>query len=185
MENKNYRLGDVLIEQGLITDDHLFEALQIQKKDNRKLGDIIVAEGWVDAGTVARVLAETNHLPFVDLTRVSIEENLFGLIPYEVLRKHKILPIKLEDGCLTVATNDPLDVQALQEAQYLSGCQVKPVVAVLKDILAHIDNFLETLHTIRASKKRDETDPEDIPIIKLVESIISKAIKKRAPHIPF
>ncbi|MCA9401872.1 MAG: Flp pilus assembly complex ATPase component TadA, partial [Candidatus Omnitrophica bacterium] len=185
MDKKEVKLGDVLIEKGLINNDQLLQALQRQKDDGRKLGEILVETGVITEQQVAHVIADIYNLTFVHLNDVRIDETVYGVVPSPVLKKHNILPLELSEDILTVATNNPLDVEALQEIQYVCGKQVRPVVAGKQDISNHLDNYFDNLNTLQGGKKGDTTGANETPIIKLVESIISMAIKERASDIHF
>src|SRR5262245_2903052 len=109
-ESKSVKLGQILLEEGLITHDQLLEALDLQQVNNLKLGDILIERGYVSDFQIAQVLANTYHLPFMRLANLDIDENLFAILPFEVLKKLKVLPLELKDQDLSVATSNPLDV---------------------------------------------------------------------------
>lgn len=181
---KNIKLGERLLSEGLISNEQLIEVLQIQKEDGRKFGEIVVERGLISDGQLAQILAESHLLPFVSISDMEIEDRFFSVINTEILHKYKVFPVGLDEQCLTIATNDPLDVSALQEIQYLSGLQVKPVVAGLLDINSALERFTETMHAVQFNQKTTAKDDFDAaPVIKLVENIIGKAIKERASDI--
>ncbi len=180
--NKALKLGEILLEDGLITHEQLMEALQVQKTDekNRKLGEILVDQGYVQDQEMAKILSDIYQLPFVNLSEVLIDESIFQKVPSDMLRKYRVIPINVEDQFLVVATNNPLDVSAFQEIQYVCGLQVKPVMASTQDILQHLDKFSEV---IDVTEKTKLAEGETKSVIKLVESIIIQAIKERTSDI--
>ncbi|MCA9408245.1 MAG: Flp pilus assembly complex ATPase component TadA [Candidatus Omnitrophica bacterium] len=185
-EFKNVRIGDILLERGIINSDQLTECLQIQQTDDRKIGEILVDKGFVTDEEISQVLAEIYEIPYVNLTEIKIPNTVYEILPIEILRKYKVLPLELDNQILKIATNNPLDVTAMQEIQYLSGFQIDPVIACAKDLNIHLESFIETMHTLQGSGKNpDVVGASEIPIIKLVDSIISKAIKERASDIHF
>ncbi len=180
--NKALKLGEILLEEGLITHDQLMEALNLQKNDtqNRKLGEILVEQGFVKDQDITKILADVYQLPFVNLGEILIDESVFQKVPSDMLRKYQVIPISIEEQFLVVATNNPLDVSAFQEIQYVCGLQVKPVMACTQDILDHLDKFSEV---IEVTEKTKLAEGETESVIKLVESIIIQAIKERASDI--
>ncbi len=183
-ENKILKLGEILLEEGLISHDQLMECLQIQKKDGRLLGEILIAKGLVSDKEISQILARTYQLPYVDLSTTTIDEKVFGIVSHELISKHKVIPIELKGSLLTVATNNPLDVTAFQEIQYMSGLQVKPVIASLPDIIEHLSKYSDSMQAMHAINRGQDTRGESsAPVVKLVESIIMKAIQERASDI--
>ncbi len=182
-ENKILKIGEMLIAQGFITQQQFNAALQIQETDNRKLGEILVAEGFISDQQLSKVLASIYQLPFVNLADIQIAEGVFGVVAVDILEKYKVFPIEQKGITLTVATNNPLDVAALQEIQYMSGFQVKPVLAGLNDIEFHLKKHSEAIHAVRTIKMSKDSGADAAPIIKMVESLVGLAIKERVSDI--
>ncbi|MBP6344230.1 MAG: Flp pilus assembly complex ATPase component TadA [Candidatus Omnitrophica bacterium] len=182
-ENKTDKLGEVLIAEGLINRQQLGSALQIQNNDNRRLGDILVSEGFVSDVQLSQILARIHKLPFVNLADIQIKEDVFAVVAMDLLEQHKVLPIEIKGITLVVATNNPLDVSGLQEIQYMSGLQVKPVIAGREDIETHLKKYSESIHTVRTIKLVKDSGADSAPIIKMVEALIGMAIKERVSDI--
>lgn len=182
-ENKTDKLGEVLIAEGLINRQQLGSALQIQNNDNRRLGDILVSEGFVSDVQLSQILARIHKLPFVNLADIQIKEEVFAVVAMDLLEQHKVLPIEIKGITLVVATNNPLDVSGLQEIQYMSGLQVKPVIAGREDIETHLKKYSESIHTVRTIKLVKDSGADSAPIIKMVEALIGMAIKERVSDI--
>jgi type IV pilus assembly protein PilB len=180
--NRALKLGEILLEDGLITHEQLMEALQIQKSDdqNRKIGEILVEKGYVDDKQMTEILADIYQLPYVDLSEVLIDESVFQKVPSDMLHRYKVIPINMEDQFIVVATHNPLDVSAFQEIQYACGFQVKPVMASTQDIADHLEKFSEVMDVTEKTKL---AEGETQSVIKLVESVIIQAIKERASDI--
>jgi len=176
-------LGEVLIAEGLINRQQLGSALQIQNNDNRRLGDILVSEGFVSDVQLSQILARIHKLPFVNLADIQIKEEVFAVVAMDLLEQHKVLPIEIKGITLIVATNNPLDVSGLQEIQYMSGLQVKPVIAGREDIETHLKKYSEAIHTVRTIKLVKDSGADSAPIIKMVEALIGMAIKERVSDI--
>jgi type IV pilus assembly protein PilB len=182
-ENKMLKLGEILIAEGLITQQQFKSALQIQETDSRKLGEILVAHGFISDQQLSKTLARIYQLPFINLADIQISEEVLGVVAMDILEKYNILPISLQGITLTVATNNPLDVTALQEIQYMSGLQVKPVLAGLTDITMHLKKYSESIQAVRTIKMSKDSGADAAPIIKMVEALIGMAIKERVSDI--
>ncbi len=182
-ENKVMKLGEVLLEEGLVTHQQLMHVLQLQKGNPRKIGEIFVDEGIITDQQLSQVLARIFQLPFVSLTDITIDDKVLGLVAFDVLKRNKMLPFELNGTSLKVATSNPLDVTALQEIQYMSGFQVNPVVAGAKDIKDNLDKYSSAITAAAAIKIGIDSSVDATPIIKLVESLIGRAIKERASDI--
>jgi type IV pilus assembly protein PilB len=182
-ENRTIKIGEILLQEGLITESNLNEALQAQKSDGRKLGEILVAKGFVTEIQVAHTLANVYSLPYVDLSQININDSIHGVVPADILRKYKLLPIQLEENCLTVATNNPLDVAAFQEIQYMTGHTVEPVIAALSDIEKHLDKYADAMHTSQSLKRTVVEGVEETPVVNFVEALITRAIKEKVSDI--
>ncbi|MBL8013144.1 MAG: Flp pilus assembly complex ATPase component TadA [Candidatus Omnitrophica bacterium] len=181
--NKPLQIGQLLINEGMITEAQLAEALEVQKKDKRKVGEILIDRKFVTENQVLTVIARIYQLPFVSLSQVRIEERVFGVIPFETLKKLKVFPIEATDQSITIAINDPLDVSALQEIQYNCGLQVKPVLAGNKDIMESLERHAESFQAARSMAPAKDVKTEIAPVISLVESLIALAIKERVSDI--
>lgn len=180
---QNLRIGDILLREGLITEAQLVEALGLQKTNKKKLGDILIERGIIHEVDLLRILADIYQLPIIDLDHIVTDQKLLSSFTLEVLQKNKVFPIEVKDQSLFVATNDPLDVAALQEIRYVSGYPVKPVLASLDQIMLRLNQSYESIDATRAMSSAQEAGSQDTPIITLVNSIISKAIKEGASDI--
>lgn len=183
-ENKILKLGEILLEEGLITHDQLLAALKAQKTDSRKLGEILVSQGVIEEQKVVRALSRIYNLPFVNLADVQIDPNVFQAISLNDARKFQVIPIRVENGDLILATADPLDVASFQEIQYITGLQIKPVMASLTDIIESFDKVgaMASHHPRTKYAGSDDTEAS-ASVIQLVEDIIAGAIKERASDI--
>ena len=109
MATKRKRLGELLIDSGLISQEQLAEALEIQKQSGEKLGNIIVNQNYVSEPQIMEVLEFQLGIPFVDLNNTKIPSEAQRIIPYNLIRRHNVVPVKIEMNMLYVAMDDPLD----------------------------------------------------------------------------
>ena len=192
------RIGDLLVEKGLITLEQLHHALADQKKNPQQLGKILIDRGYVSAPDLVRMLAVQFHLPFVSLKEEKIDEKAVSAIPPAKAQQWHIFPFRLQQGVLTVAVTNPLDVTLFQELRYLTGLKIDPVVACLEDIDDFVSRYFGASHNIeeavhdadseagtRASllQKDEEREIDQAPVVQLARTILHDAIKRRASDI--
>jgi len=189
------QLGDVLLANGLVTQEQLTAALDDQRRLGRSLGRVLVDKGFVNETQLVQALAAQIGLPFVDLSDHAVDGAAVGMVPAAVCRRHTVLPIGFEDGRLLLAMADPANVVAIDDVRSMSGRDVRPVVATLADTLAAIDRYHRAdgdLDNLAAAMEADDEDDElssltqaidDAPIVKYVNVLIMQGIQDRASDI--
>src|ERR687892_665536 len=165
-------LADVLLEEGLITQEQLQLAQSEQERKGRSLGRVLIELGLVKETDLVAALARQVGLEFVDLTAHSIDPSAASLLSDQVARRYRALPIGFEDSRLVVAMSDPSNVFALDDIRTITGLEVKPVVATAADIDAAIRKYGQFDQSV-----------EDVPIVKLVNLLITQAVADRASDI--
>src|SRR5258706_3597634 len=124
------KLGEYLLEAGLITDQQLKEALRRQRQTKEPLGHILARQGMVSEGDICRVLHQQLGLPIVELESIAIDEQVIALIREDLAKKYTAIPIELENrSTIRVALADPLNAQSLEDLKFQSGFFVRPVLA--------------------------------------------------------
>jgi type IV pilus assembly protein PilB len=189
-------LADVLLEEGLITEQQLEVAQVEQEQKGRSLGRVLIELGMVKETDLVAALARQVGLDFVDLGEHQIDPSAASLISDQVARRYRALPIGFDDSRLVVAMSDPSNVFALDDIRTITGLEVKPVVATAADIDSAIRKYgafeqsAEDMATEAASQADDATDLaqveaaiEDAPIVKLVNLLITQAVADRASDI--
>ncbi len=123
------RLGEMLIREGLITEDQLRSALDYQAKSGGRLGSVLVRMKYVQEEDITELLSNQFGVPSINLSNFEIEEAVLKLIPAEVARKYHLLPISRTGASLTIAMADPSNVFAQDDIKFMTGYHVEPVVA--------------------------------------------------------
>jgi len=123
------KLGQILVDQGIISSKQLDEALQERKQTGRFIGEILVSRGEASEEQVAQSLSQQLGFAFVNLAEMTIEPKAKELVAEELCSKHTAMPLFIAQNTLTVAMSNPLDVQTIDEIQSASGCRVRPVFA--------------------------------------------------------
>jgi type IV pilus assembly protein PilB len=201
MENnpQNSRLGKILLEQNLITEDQLETALAKQQNNGGQLGKILIDEKFITDDSLARALAVQKNLDLVDLDEYQVDPKASALINLETARRHKLIPIGFRGGKLLVAIANPLDVYAIDTVQVATGMRVELVVATERGIDDAIGQYVvgashlrETMLAAARVKKdglpvvevEDELPlDEDAPVVKLANEILTLAFKMRASDV--
>ncbi|MCF8080690.1 MAG: GspE/PulE family protein [Desulfobacterales bacterium] len=126
---KRALLGQILIKSGLIDEELLQVALQMQKQSGRKLGDELVQQNFITEESMRKVLCTQLNIPFVDLQSINIDFRLAKVINKSYARRHKIIPVFRSGDTLTLAMDDPTNVEIIEELQSMTGLQIKVVTA--------------------------------------------------------
>ena len=128
------KMGETLIDKGLITADQLATALEYQKSVGGPFGQVVVKLGFITSMDLTDFLAKQYGLGIVDLPAMVIPVDLVKTVPWNLIKKHKILPIHLDGMTLTICTSDPTDYNAIEEIQFATGKQIDLNLAPLTEI---------------------------------------------------
>ncbi|GAB4535870.1 MAG: hypothetical protein Fur0020_03500 [Thermodesulfovibrionia bacterium] len=134
-------LGEILLEQGLITAEQLKRALKSQIQAFDRLGSVLVELGYLDNESLLNILSKQHSVPSVDLFKVDIPVDVLNLISYEKVKSFKVLPIKRENNILHLAMVDANDLSAIQDVEFATGLRAKPYVTPAYQIESAIEMF--------------------------------------------
>jgi type IV pilus assembly protein PilB len=200
--DRRLRLGDMLVRDGLLTPEQLREALAAKAENRQKrLGEIVVERGWVSSTELAKALAEQHGLEFIELSQTPIDEAAADLLPERLAKRYRAVPVKFlaEDSAL-VAVADPTDVVSSDDLKLALGLNVRLAVAEVGDLERTLTRIYRTEVDVEEALPADaeavaeaEAAEEDIkesaatsaPAIKLVNSVLSRAIEDDASDIHF
>jgi len=190
---KRKRLGDLLIDTGWITQPQLANALVVQKTSGKRLGKVLIDLNYVSEDAIIQVLEFQLGVPHVNLSNMCIIPAVAALIPGILAERHQVIPIKKEGKKITLAMVDPTNFFAIDDVRMVSGFDVEPVIATEKDVLQAIresygvqDLVDKAVNQMRLDDVQLSTTmqtADDAPIISLVHSFISQAIKDVASDI--
>ena len=143
--NPPLRIGQLLIQSGVLSEEKLAEVLEAQKLDRRRLGDLLIERNLVEPRRLAQIISYQLSCPWLSLANIDIPRELIGLVPRELAIKHTLVPIHLRDKkgttYLYVATHDPTDDIALAEVAAASDMPVRPMVAITYEIRTALNRF--------------------------------------------
>ena len=196
---KKVRLGDLLIEHELITAEQLEEALAEQKKSGRKLGRILIENGYVKEEDVLQVLSKQLKIPFVDLLHYKFKPEVIKLIPEIQARRFRALALSRDDQGITIGMADPTNIFAFDELSNLLRQPIRLAVVREADLLRTLDTVYRKTEQISgfAEQLSDElsegdidlaemvssADVTDAPVVKLLQSLFADAIQIGASDI--
>ncbi len=197
-QQKEEKLGERLVRQGVITQAQLGESLGKQRETGRYLGEILITEGYATVEEVYQTLSEQIGLVYVDLATETVDFGATQLIPEKLARRFHLIPIAIDGDVLTVAVADHLDVVALDIVANNTGCRVRPVLSSRQSIQSAIDQFYgrvgaleDDLQAILETEEREKEEVEpsvaqlevgahDAPVVRFVNLLIRESVRKRA-----
>ncbi|MCL6585631.1 MAG: Flp pilus assembly complex ATPase component TadA [Anoxybacillus sp.] len=185
------RLGDLLVEAGLITEAQLQEALQ-QKAPGQKLGDALLQRGYITEQQLIEVLEFQLGIPHVSLYRYPIDPKLTNLVPKEFAKRNMVMPLRAEGDRLLVAMADPMDFFVIDDLRLSTGFHIETAIASKDDILRAINKYYDIDESMedflrmtptQETVEEERITEEDSPIVRLVNQILQLAIEQRASDI--
>jgi len=201
-------IGQILLEKKLVTQEQLDEALNVQKNaPGQKLGHVLVDLGFVEQQEVDRAYAEQLGFPYFEPDKTALDEEVAKTLPQSIARRYKAIPIGRSGNRLTVAMADPTNVFALDDIRLITGFEVDPVLASESDLdslmrgvdgqagSADIQKALTDLgmgglgpvgDALASREEEDDTvhiDPNEAPIIRVINVLLSQAVRDRASDI--
>lgn len=195
---KKLRIGDLLMQYGIITDSQLRDALTEQKKVGGKIGEILIKMGFVTQQNINEVLEYQLGIPFVNLDEYDISKEATKCITESLARRHILIPLRMTDTELYIAMEDPLNIFAIDDVKIFSGKEIIPMLANESVIMKAIDIHYGKQQAMEAAeqyKQENAIEVEDIteedandpvksaPIVKLVNTILEQSVRHRASDI--
>lgn len=190
------RLGNVLVQAGLITGEQLDQAMA--EAGPRTLTATLADLGFTTETKVAQAVAEKMSLPFIDLAGYEIDPNVATMLSSDLSRRYNVLPVKIQDDDLVVAMADPANIFAIDDLRIVTGYEIRPVVAAESDLVSAIERFAtmstnlnDMVGDLQADmglpaedeSSEEEDESEDSVVAKLMNSIVSEAIRDGAGDI--
>jgi type IV pilus assembly protein PilB len=198
---RKLRLGNLLVERGLLTEERVTEAIELQHKTGRRLGRIVVDKGWVSEKALFGALGEQLGIPFIDLRPGLYDPDVVGMLDVDVARRLGMLPLFRIRGVLFLATSDPQAAPGFSEVEERTGLRVRPVLARSEQIAktandAYASNSLgaelldaldDDFEVVENTLPEDHATIDDLaadsPVINMVNSIIQRAVTDKASDV--
>jgi type IV pilus assembly protein PilB len=207
------RIGDLLLREGLITAEQLTKALQEQKQSGTRVGYNLIKLGFVPEVEVTKILAKQHKMRAVDLSRFEVDSKIAKMIPGDLAHKNLVIPLKRDGRTLTVAIADPSNLGVLEDLKFITRYDIFPVIAgeyTLRNLIEKVygstdeeqmASLMDTITELEAGingdvEVVDETEEEvsqaalqaameDAPVVKLINAILTDAVKRGASDIHF
>lgn len=188
-------IGAILVREGLVTDDDLQAARGIQAETGEALTRVLVDERMIDETKLVRVLAEHMGIEYVNLADVTIDPTAALLIPETLARRYSVIPYGFEDGALLIAMADPSNVLVVDDIRAITGLHVVSRISTQSDIMDAVRRMGAYDDTVSdlADLMTDDDETEDLagieaaveeaPIVKLVNTLVTRAVNERASDI--
>jgi len=192
------KLGDILLEEGAITEEDLINALSRQQETRRPLGRVLVEEGYLGEDILLAAMEKHLGIPRINLQSLRVDPEVATSIPLDLARRHQVIPLGKEGKVLTLAMVDPQSLAAVDEVAMITGSKIKPVIATEGTINLLIDQYFGIMESMELAQRDNvyfhlpgnskegfkvKEGVEEAPIIKVVNSIIQQAVSEGASDI--
>ncbi|MEK6732966.1 MAG: type II secretion system ATPase GspE, partial [Candidatus Omnitrophota bacterium] len=202
------KLGQILLKEGLITEEQLDKAIEIQKKEGMRLGETLINLGIVTEKDIVVAMAKQLSIPYASYAKGLLKpaegQDLSKLIPEDYARKNMLLPISKHMSSLTIAFMDPLDLITIDNLKRMTSCEINPIIATKLDLQRAINEFygkedllkdaISDSYELEEFKQEKDAEEdlslddliaraEEAPVVKLVDLILMQAIRDRASDI--
>lgn len=200
---KYLRIGDLMLSSGAITEAQLGHALELQKSSKKRLGDILIENGFITEDQLIKALQQQLGIEYIDLNAVTIPQEMASVVSGNLAKKHKLLPVRVAGGELYLAMVDPLNFVAAEEVKVATKKKVIPMIAhrsamdhaiaglygsegvaraieeMSRDQVYEAGDIESAINTVLVT----DADPSAAPTIRLVNSILERAVTENASDI--
>jgi MSHA biogenesis protein MshE len=196
---EKFRLGEILVQQGLLSNDQLTKSLEAQKVSGKKLGRVFIEAGYVSEKQISEAIARQLQVPFIDLKFFDAKPEVVRVLPETQARRFRSLVLEDRGNAYLVGMVDPIDIFAFDELTRLLNKEIVLAVVTESDVLTLIDRVYRRTEEIKNLSQALEQDlgtdaidfstfgmtqgAEDAPVVKLLQSIFEDAIQVRASDI--
>jgi type IV pilus assembly protein PilB len=199
---KNDRLGELLLRHKLINEHQLAKAVEEQKTQGGRLGSSLIKLGFIKEDELSSFLSRQYGVPSINLSEFEVDPSVLRLVPSEIAQKYQIVPINRAGSTLIIAMSDPSNIFAIDDLKFMTGYNVEVVVAPEASLRHAIDRYYDQsasladvmddledidLELVDEDDQVDVNDlakaSEDAPVVKLVNLVLTDAIKKKASDI--
>lgn len=190
------RLGDLLVQAGLISEEQLKDALAKQRSLGKRLGEVLLEGGYITQQDLTGVLETQLGIESINLKQTAVDPKAARMIPENLARRHVVIPVQVAKGRLLLAMRDPLDQVAIQDVRLLVQMPVTPVLATQDDIIESIERVFSQATAARAADEfiqsqagmLEELDDAGLdinaaPVVRLVNSVLENAVRSGASDV--
>src|SRR4030043_522060 len=193
-DSQRKSLGEVLVEEGMITAEQLRNALELQRSQGGQLGEILVKQGLLKPEQLAAAISVQLNMPLIDLKRHMIQPDALKLVPQELAREHVLIPLDVIGDSLVVVMSDPDDISTIEKIKTSSKMLVKTALGIPSDIQRAIDLNYKPSAEIEKQvaqflphlPKETEVAPDiggSAPIVQILDLLLTQAVRLKASDI--
>jgi type IV pilus assembly protein PilB len=198
------RLGEILVQEGILTDEMLTKVLNEQRKTNLRFGQYLIRQGIVPEKDIIQLLSEQLNIKKYQVNEYPLDFNLVRYIPMDVAQKNQVVPLKLKGNLLEVGIGDPLEIKVLDYIEKLTNMEVEPVICsemeitqlinTMYGIQSDLGGIMETMEV--ETKAEEEADLQEsvhisnlqdqageVLVVRLTNSIFAQAVRSKASDI--
>ncbi len=181
-----------LLSAGIINEDQIDEALDIQKTNKALIGTILVELGYCTEEDIAQVLAEKTFTKYVSINDIGVNMAVASLVSPEMAVRNNVLPLFEEDGTLYVAMKNPNDIITIDDLKRITGYEIKPLVATDSELSAAIENYVNSSSNLNNFYDEEESEEgeddeelslDDKPAVQLVNQVINNSVRAGASDV--
>lgn len=197
MTGKNLKIGDMLKEQGYLSDEDLQKALDVQKKEKgKRLGEVLIEQGYITENQMLEAMAVKMDCQVVSVNSLTVDIEAVEKIPRQVAEKYCVLPVEMTGNNLQVVVNDPLNFYGLEDVRQITGMELTIFLSEKIPLLKAIHFYYAEISAKEAANKANEATTtqdveemeveegdDDTPIINLLNSLIQRAYSTNASDI--
>lgn len=207
ISRQRIRIGDVLVQNQVITPEQLEKALKEQKSRGTKLGETLISMGYVSEQKMVDILTEQLHIDYVELRNIKLDKDAVYLINETIAKQYNLIPIGFDPAnpnVLLVAMSDPMDFIAMDDVSIITNRRIQPVLSTSSQIAYEIDRYFGRQAVMEVAerykkefgeddkreeekndRKDDQAETDNSPIVVMVRSIMEQAVHQRASDIHF
>ena len=197
---KNKRLGEMLVDAGILSEKQIEEAIALQKNSGKRLGTILLENHYINETQLIEVLRIQLGIDFIDLNKTKIDPYMAGVVSKVIAQQYRVVAFRKEKNVILLAMEDPLNFRALETVKQTTKCKVRPYIAYSEAIDRAISVLYENegvsiaIAQIEAEKgsemtvedlvqKKEQDQSSSAPTVKLVNSILEREIAEKASDI--
>ena len=197
---KNKRLGEMLVDAGILSEKQIEEAIALQKNSGKRLGTILLENHYINETQLIEVLRIQLGIDFIDLNKTKIDPYMAGVVSKVIAQQYRVVAFRKEKNVILLAMEDPLNFRALETVKQTTKCKVRPYIAYSEAIdraisvlyenegasiaIAQIEAEKESEMTVEdLAQKKEQDQSSSEPTVKLVNSILEREIAEKASDI--
>ncbi len=180
MAKKRRKLGEILYKAGVVKKDSIINAIKTARNDNKRLGQVLLELGLLDEETLTKAIAKQAGMKYIDVGKVSIPDDVLKLVSDDIIRRHNILPLSQDNGRLQLIVSDPFDFDAMDAVRFRLNTEIDCCLGSLSKIKSFIDDSLDTAQREEDDKLKHSIDATAAELAEAGQELKAQALKAQA-----